>query len=229
VGIENRGVRTMLSDMEKDVLKKKFTALVNDVELAVFTQELECQFCKETRELALELGTLSPKIRTKVYEFVKNSDEVTKYGIKKIPAIAIIGSKDYGIRYYGVPAGYEITTFVDDIIDVSRSATSLSDSIKKKIAGIKKAVHIQVFVSPTCPYCPKAARIAHQFAIENEFIRADVIEMTEFPHLVQRYSVMSVPHIVINEDTSFMGAQPPEAFIEQINMALRASYNPMYS
>ena len=219
----------MISDLEKDVIKKKFTSLVNDVELVIFSQELECQFCKEARDIVLELGTLSPKIKTKVYDFVKNGDEDIKYNIKKIPAIAIIGEQDYGIRYYGVPAGYEFTAFIDDIIDVSKGTTSLSDTIKKKLADIKKPVHLQVFVSPTCPYCPKAARIAHQFAIENEFIRADIIEMTEFPYLVQRYSVMSVPHVVINEDTSFVGAQPPEVFIEQINVALRASYNPMYS
>lgn len=219
----------MLSESEKDALKKKFAALVNDVEIAVFTQELECQFCKETRELALGLAELSQKLKVKVYDFVKNGDEAIKYNIKKIPAIAVIGSKDYGVRYYGVPAGYEFAAFMDDIIDVSRGTTSLSETLKKKIAEIKKAVHIQVFVSPTCPYCPKAARHAHQFAIENELIRADVIEMTEFPYIVQRYSVMSVPHVVINENTSFVGAQPAEVFIEQIHMALRASYNPMYS
>ena len=220
----------MLSDSEKDALKKKFaTLLVNDVDLVVFTQEHECQFCKETRELVEGLVTLSPKLKIKVYDFVKNGDEDIKYKIKKIPAIAIIGSKDYGVRYYGVPAGYEFAAFVDDIIDVSRGTTSFSETLKKKIAEIKKPVHLQVFVSPTCPYCPKTARHAHQFAIENEFIRADVIEMTEFPYLVQRYSVMSVPHVVINEDTSFTGAQPVEVFIEQIHMALRASYNPMYS
>jgi glutaredoxin-like protein len=219
----------VLSDSEKDALKKKFTALVNDVELVVFTQERECQFCKETRELVEGLAGLSPKIKVKVYDFVKNGDEDIKYNIKKIPAIAIIGSKDYGVRYYGVPGGYEFAAFVDDIIDVSRGTTSFSETLKKKIAEIKKPVHLQVFVSPTCPYCPKAARLAHQFAIENELIRADVIEMTEFPHLVQRYGIMSTPHIVINEDTSFAGAQPAEVFIEQIHMALRASYNPMYS
>lgn len=220
----------MLSESEKDSLKKKFTTLlVNDVELVVFTQEHECQFCKETRELVEGLATLSSKLKIKVYDFVKNGDEDIKYNIKKIPAIAIIGSRDYGVRYYGVPAGYEFAAFVDDIIDVSRGTTSFSETLKKKIAEIKKPVHLQVFVSPTCPYCPKVARHAHQFAIENELIRADVIEMTEFPYLVQRYSVMSVPHVVINEDTSFVGAQPVEAFIEQIHMALRTSYNPMYS
>jgi len=149
--------------------------------------------------------------------------------IKRIPAIVIVGNKDYGIRYYGMPAGYEFPVIVDDIIDVSRGATSLPDSVKKRLSEIKKPVHLQIFVSPTCPFCPRAARMAHQLAIESEFIRSDVIEMIEFPYLVQKYSVMSVPHIVINEDTAFVGAQQIEFFIEQINMALRQSLNPMYS
>ncbi len=219
----------VLADLEKDIIRKKFVGLAGDLELIVFTQELECQFCKEVRELVLDIGALSPKIKTKIYDFVKNGDEDIKYNIKKIPAIAIVGKSDYGIRFYGVPAGYEFPAIVEDIIDVSKGTTSLPENIKKKLADIKKPVHIQVFVSPTCPYCPRAARIAHQFAIESEFISADVIEMTEFPYLVQRYSVMSTPHIVINEDTAFVGAQPPEVFIEQIGLALKQSYNPMYS
>jgi glutaredoxin-like protein len=219
----------ILNDIQKEQIKKQFEKLTGDVELIVFTQENECQFCKDTRELVLELGTLSPKIKTKVYDFVKNGDEDIKYNIKRIPAIAIVGNKDYGIRYYGMPAGYEFPVMVEDIIDVSRGATSLPDSIKKRLSEIKKPVHIQIFVSLTCPFCPRAARMAHQLTIESELIRSDVIEMIEFPYLVQKYCVMSVPHIVINENTSFVGAQPIEVFIEQINMALRQSLNPMYS
>lgn len=219
----------MLSDTEKGTFRKKFEALSDEVEIVFFTQELECPFCKQTRELVADLGELSPKIKIKVYDLVKDEEKAKKYNIKKIPAIAIVGKLDYGIRYFGVPAGYEFPVIVEDILDVSRGKTSLSEGIKKRIEDIKKPVHLQVFVSPTCPYCPKAARFAHQLAIENENIRSDVIEMTEFPYLVQRYSIMSTPHIVINEDTAFMGAQPPEVFIEQIHMALRASYNPMYS
>jgi len=221
--------RIMLPPAEKEHLKKHFEEMAGDVELIIFTQELECQFCKEARELVLELAALSPKIKPKIYDFVLNGDEDIKYNIKKIPAIAIVGSSDYGIRYYGVPAGYELSVLVAGIIEVSKGVSSLPDTIKKRLAEIKKPVHIQVFVSPTCPYCPAAARTAYQFAIENEFIRADVIEMTEFPQLVQRYGIMSTPHIVINGDTSFVGAQPPEIFLEQIGIALRRDFNPMYS
>lgn len=218
-----------LQDSDKEIIRKKFVGLAGDVTLMIFTQELECHFCKETRELALELGTLSSKIKVKIYDLVKDGDEAARYKIKKIPAIAIVGESDFGIRYYGLPAGYELATMIDTIIDVSKGTTTLPEATKKKLAEIKKDVHLQVFVSPTCPYCPKAARIAQQFAIENENIRSDVIEMMEFPHLVQRYSVMSIPHIVINEDTSFVGAHPAELFIDQINLALRSGFNPMYS
>lgn len=219
----------VLQESDKQTIQKKFTGLADDVELIVFSQESECMFCKETRELVLELGTLSKKIKVKVYDFVLNGDEALNYKIKNIPAIAVVGKIDYGIRYFGVPAGYELAALIDTIIDVSKGKTPLSDALKTKLAEIKKPVHLQVFVSPTCPYCPKAARTAHQFAIENENIRSDVIEMIEFPYLAQKYSVMSVPHIVINNDTSFVGAQPPEIFIEQIALALRSAYNPMYS
>jgi glutaredoxin-like protein len=219
----------VLSDYQKDIIKKQFEKLTGDVELIVFTQENECQFCKETRELVIELGELSQKINIRTLDLVKDADDALKYNVKKIPAIAIVGSKDHGIRYYGVPSGYELPVIVDDIIDVSRGATSLQENIKKKLSEIAKPIHIQVFVSPTCPFCPKAARIAHQLAIEDEFVRSDVIEMTGFPYLAQRYSVMSVPHIVINEDTSFVGAQPVEVFIEQINIAMQQTFNPMYS
>ncbi len=219
----------VLSENDKEIIRKKFVGLAGDIQLIVFSQELECQFCKETRELMFELGTLSSKIKVKVFDFVANGHEDLKYNIKKIPAVAIVGKVDYGIRYYGVPAGYELAALIDTMIDVSKGKTSLSDAIKAKLAEIKKPVHMQVFVSPTCPYCPKAARIAHQFAIENENISSDVVEMLEFPYLVQKYSIMSVPHIVINEDTSFVGAHLPEVFIGQINLALRAGFNPMYS
>ncbi|SNQ59332.1 protein disulfide oxidoreductase [Candidatus Methanoperedens nitratireducens] len=219
----------VLSESQKQIIRNKFAALAGDVELIVFTQEHECQLCRENRELVLELGTLSPRIKTKVYDFVINGDQDIKYKINKIPAIALVGKSDYGIRYYGMPAGYEFAVIVDDIVDVSKGTTSLPDIIKKKLSEIKKPVHIQVFVTPTCPFCPRAARLAHQFAIENEFVRSDVIEMTEFPYLVQKYNIMSTPHIVINENTSFVGAQPPEVFIDQIFMALRSGYDPMYS
>ncbi len=122
----------VLNEAQKSLIKKQFEKLTGDVELIIFTQEFECSFCKEARELVLEIGTLSMKISTKVYDLVKDEEQAKKYNIKKIPATIIAGKSDYGIRYYGAPAGYELPVIVDDIIDVSRGTTSLSDNVKKK-------------------------------------------------------------------------------------------------
>ncbi|MFZ3382357.1 MAG: hypothetical protein WA144_00380, partial [Candidatus Methanoperedens sp.] len=75
----------VLQDSDKETIQKKIVGLADNVELRVFTQELECQFCKETREMMLDLGTLSKKIKVKIFDFVKNEDEVKEYNIKQIP------------------------------------------------------------------------------------------------------------------------------------------------
>jgi glutaredoxin len=77
-------------------------------------------------------------------------------------------------------------------------------------------VHIQVFVSLTCPHCPVAASIAHKLAIESDMITADVIDSSEFATLAQKYSVIGVPKIVINEKVDFVGAFSEDLFAEHV-------------
>jgi predicted DsbA family dithiol-disulfide isomerase len=86
-------------------------------------------------------------------------------------------------------------------------------------------VHIQVFITPTCPYCPAAVRTAHRFALLNENIRADMIEAIEFPHLAQKYQVRGVPRSVINETLRVDGAVSESKYLEQI-LASRSDYSP---
>ncbi len=210
----------LLKEKDKEVVKKEFSKLKDDVTLIVFTQELECEYCKETRELVEELTTLSEKIKFEIYNFAIDKDKVNKYGIDKIPAIIIKGEKDYGIRFYGIPAGYEFTTLIEDIIDVSNGESGLLNQTKEKIKTIDKPIHIQVFVTPTCPYCPSAVRTAHKMAIENPLIIADMVEVIEFPHLAHKYGVMGVPKIVINDKISFEGALPEPHFLQHVLLAI---------
>ena len=136
-----------------------------------FTQEFECQYCQLTRELLNELVGLSDKIALKNYDFVKDKPEVEKYGVDKIPAIVVEGERDHGIRFYGVPAGYEFNTLIEDIMDVSRASTDLTESTKEALQKLEKPIHIQVFITLTCPHCPRAVHMAHQMAIESEMVR----------------------------------------------------------
>jgi glutaredoxin-like protein len=213
----------LIPEEHKAHLKEELGQNMKDeVRVIVFTQEIECEFCKESRQLAQEVGGLMPeKIKVEVYDFVKDVDKAKEFNVDKVPAIVIVGKRDYGIRYYGIPFGYEFSTFVDTIMNVSKGTTNLSEETKKKLASVEKPVHIQVFVTLTCPYCPVAAGLADKFAIESEKVRADIVEVGEFPYLAQKYSVMGVPKIVINERTEIVGAVPETQFVEHVLQAQR--------
>jgi len=212
----------MIPNELKERLKKELeSVLEKEVRILVFTQETECAFCKEARNLAEEVASLSSKIKLEVYDFVKDAEKARKYGIDKVPAIAIFGGREYGVRFYGVPFGYEFKPFLEALISASRDSTKLSEESKSKLRLVDQPVHIQVFVTPTCPYCPAATGLSHQFAIESDFIRSDMVEVTEFPHLAQKYAVMGVPKVVINDKIEFVGALPEEHFLEHVLLAIR--------
>jgi glutaredoxin-like protein len=190
--------------------------LEGEVKIRYFTQDFECEFCKETRTLLEELASLSQKISLEVYDFVSDAEKAKELGVDKIPATLLSGKKEYKVRYFGIPSGYEFSSLIEDIIDVSKGRSRLPPHLVNKVRNITKPIHIQVFVTPTCPYCPKAVRIAHQLAIENLNITADMVESIEFPHLANRYSVMAVPKTVINDKIEFVGALPEEQFIDYV-------------
>jgi glutaredoxin-like protein len=205
-----------ITDEDRKILKKEFEKLERPVVLIFFTQEFECQYCQLTRELLNELVELSDKLVLKNYDFVRDKAEVDEYGVDKIPAIVLQGEKDYGIRFYGAPAGYEFTTLIEDIIDVSRGTTDLMEGTKETLRKLEKPIHIQVFITPTCPHCPRAVHLAHQMAIESEMVKGDMVDAAEFPQLSNRYFVSAVPKVVINEDVDFEGALPEKSYLDEV-------------
>ena len=131
-------------------LKEEFAKLVNPVRLAVFSQALADPESEQVKRLVEELGALDPRLTTESYNFVLDTEKVEALRIARIPAIAILGAeKDYGIRMYGLPSGYEFGTLVEAIIDVSNSDSGLSPETRAALKEIDKPVHLQVFSTPT--------------------------------------------------------------------------------
>ncbi|MBO8130300.1 MAG: thioredoxin family protein [Candidatus Marinimicrobia bacterium] len=211
-----------LREDDKEFVKGKLSQMDSRVKIVYFTQELECQFCKETRQLLEEIVELSDKLDLEVFNFQIDKDKAQRYGIDKIPAIAMVkeDGMDYGIRFYGIPSGYEFMSLLEDIIDVSNGEHSFNKEQLEEITSITKPVHIQVFVTPTCPYCPSAVRIAHRLAIASDEIKADMVEVTEFPYLATKYNVRGVPKSIINESVSIEGAVPESVFISKVKEAV---------
>ena len=215
---------SLLNDEIRTQLQDEFINLTGPVKLVIFTQEMECQYCAETRSLAEEVAELSDKIDVEIYDFVKDSEIAETYNIDKIPAMAIIKGgdepKDYGIRLYGIPSGYEFSTLIEDIAMVSSGESGLAQATKDELASLSSPLHFQVFVTPTCPYCPPAVRLAHKMALESELVTGDMVEAIEFPHVSNKYQVMGVPRTVINENFFLEGAAPEAMLMAKVREAL---------
>jgi glutaredoxin-like protein len=143
----------LLKERDRKHLIKEFEALREPVKLLMFTQEIECQYCSETRMISEEVADLSDKISLEVYDFVKDKEVAEHYNVDKIPALVIMKGgddpKDYGIRFFGIPSGYEFSTVIEDIMMVSNGDSGLSGDTKTFLANLKEPLHLQVFVTPT--------------------------------------------------------------------------------
>lgn len=210
---------SMIGEKDRNTVKDRLAKLVRPVKAVVFTQEMECQFCSETRGLMQELAGLTDKLQVEVKDFLGDAAEAKRLGVDKIPAIALLGEgdKDYGVRFYGIPAGYEFVSLLESLEMVSKGDSGLAPATREKLKGLKKPLHLQVFVTPTCPYCPRAVVLAFKLAMESPLITASMVEATEFPHLANKYQVSGVPHTVIGESPQPMiGAYPEPAAVDLI-------------
>jgi glutaredoxin-like protein len=219
---------SLLNDQIEKQLRQAFEALTGPVKIVMFTQgenALECETCADTRQLLEEVSALSGKIALEVRDFVRDARLAEQYHIDKIPAVAILSGdtpKDYGIRLYGMPAGYEFSTLIEDILMVSRQKPALHAKTLDELKKLTQPVAIQVFVTPTCPYCPRAVVLAHQLALASDLITASMVEANEFPHLSNKYQVYGVPRTVIDDVIHVEGAVPEAVLVDELLKVLDA-------
>ena len=140
----------LLADKDRQFLTEHLQhTLKKPVRLLFFTQTIACQFCRETGQMLEEVASLSDKISLETFDFVTDKQVADQYGIDKIPATVVISDIDHGIRFYGIPSGYEFTSLIEDVVDVSKGETGLSKESIDILGRITEPIHLQVFVTPT--------------------------------------------------------------------------------
>ena len=139
----------ILKEKDREKLIEIFKKIEKDVKIVMFTQEMECPHCEMTRMMLEEVSDLSDKLSLEVHDFVAEAELAKKYGVDKIPATVLFGDRDYGIRFYGVPAGYEFNVLIQDIMDVGKRDPGLSKEVMSELAKVDRRVHMQVLISPT--------------------------------------------------------------------------------
>jgi len=159
--------------------------------------------------------SLNDQISLEEVNFVLDRERAAQFGIEGIPAVAFLrGGEDTRIRFLGAPAGYEFMSLVEALILAGTGDSGLTAESKALIAAnVTGPTDILVFVTPSCPHCPRAVTLAHRMAVESALIRATCVEATEFLDLAGRYRVTGVPKTVVNGTIEMLGALPESVFV----------------
>jgi glutaredoxin-like protein len=194
--------------------------LPRPVTLLAFVRQ-GCGTCAETQDLVEGLASLSDgKIQVEVYDLDAHPIEAGRHAVDKAPAVVVLGGetgrRDFGIRFYGLPDGYEFATLIEDIRMASETTTDLSPATLDLLAHLATPLHLRVFVTPTCPYCPRAVLLTHKMAIASERVTAEVVDAAQFPELAREYQVYGVPRTIINDTVHVEGAVPESMLMAEL-------------
>ncbi len=206
-------------------VKEAFQGLKGDVRILFFEGE-NCEYCADTQQLVEEVAGVSDKIELEAYHLDQDQDIAQKYNVDKTPGLVIAsqnGSEpvDHGIRYAGIPAGHEFSSLIQALLMVSSGESNLKEDTLAYLNGLEEPVHLQVFVTPSCPYCPRAVFLAHSLAFASDKVQAEMVEASEFRELTNKYNVSGVPDTSINHGAGrVVGAVPEEDLIAEIEKAL---------
>jgi alkyl hydroperoxide reductase subunit AhpF len=142
---------SLLNERDQAAVRKEFEKLAGPVKLVVFSQALAAaELCRQNEDLVREVAALAPDtIGVEVLNLAIDRDRAAAYGIDRVPAIVVEGARDYGIRFLGVPSGYEFSNLIDAIIVASSGAAGLAAETQQALAGLGSDVEIKVFSTPT--------------------------------------------------------------------------------
>lgn len=198
-------------------LQEVFNEMKAPISLVHFTKA-GAYTADETKQYMEEIAALSERIQLQVVDFDASPELVSQYGIEMAPSTIFLNEKGQyeGVKFNGIPAGHEINSFVSAILEVSGAGEEAPEELKAYLEGLKQPVNIKVFITLGCPHCPGAVQKAHKLALLSPMITGEMVEAETFGELSSKFNVSSVPHIVINDQYSFVGNQPLEAFLQEI-------------
>ncbi len=196
----------------------------------IFTAEMKQQlnevFEKMERNLLLELSLDDRPVSAELESFITKLSELSdklevtvgernaSSGYAPCVRVCYENGEDTGIAFHGVPGGHEFTSFVLGLYNASGPGQKIDDQTCQKIRNIKTEVDMKVLVSLSCTMCPDLVIVCQRIAAENPNIRAEVFDLQHFEVMKNKYNVMSVPCLVINDDKVSFGKKNINQIIE---------------
>lgn len=205
----------LLPENSRRYLEELFQTLPGDVSLVVLTKEgVNDPYNLFCHQFVSDLARISPKIKP---EFTTlDSETGRRHDVSRSPTI-LVQPETYRIRFTGAPAGEEGKALIEAILLASSGNSGLSETSGRFLDELREPRHVQVFVSPTCPYCPGQVVNAFRAAVQRpDMISAECVETGEHQDLALKFNVGAVPHTVINATHALVGMTPEERFMAEL-------------
>jgi glutaredoxin-like protein len=223
----------MIPLRDQELIRQRFQRdLGSRLRIDFFTQKQssfyvpgrECMHCETVQTMLQEIAGLSPRISLTTHELDAASKSATEFNVDMVPAIVIRGQANRPLRFFGLPSGPQFGAFIEALIETASGVFELQEQTRRTLRRLNSDVQLQVLVAPGCPHSASMAQLAYRFGLYSARVKVSVIEVLEFPPIIQRYAIRAVPVTVIDEQSVIAGALD-EATLAQ-NLLLVAEGKP---
>ena len=196
---------------------------------AEMRQQLDTVFARMETSLLLKLHLDDRPVSTELEHFITSlaelSDKLTVSVAEKTasseiaPCVTVCkpDGTETGLAFHGVPSGHEFTSFVLGLYNAAGPGQTIDEETKGQIEAITDTVDMKILVTLSCTMCPDLVVAAQRIAAENPHITAHVYDIHHFEDLKERYKVMSVPCLVINDNEVSFGKKNIHQILQLIS------------
>jgi len=165
-----------------------------------------------------EFVSLTDKVELEILERGQDIEKEKHINATIFPTFAILRNDGSytGIQFHGVPGGHEINSFILALYNVAGPGQSISEDILSRINRIDKKVNLKIGVSLSCTFCPDVVATCQLMAAKNPNIEAEMIDVARYPDFKNKYSIMSVPVVVVNDKETIFGKKTAEQLLDII-------------
>ena len=133
---------------ERELIRETLADLAGTVTIRSYTSDVESAYSRSERELLEAIADGSPKIALEILPDRWTPEREAQVGIARTPCIVVLGEHDHGLRYYGLPDGYELVPFLETIRAVAARSSGLTGPNVARLRALDSPRHLEVFASP---------------------------------------------------------------------------------
>lgn len=205
----------LLDSNLKEQLKDIVSKFENNIELVVI-KDSSVEKSSMIENMVKEISSVSNKLKFISFEKGENSELEKKIKANRFPTIAILDKNgDFsGIKFSSLPSGHELNSFILAMYNIAGPGQKISEDTMKNIKNISSPVNIKIGISLSCTKCPETVQAAQKIAVENKNVNVEIIDVFTFPDFKEKYDIMSVPAMIINDKDIFFGQKNIDEVIE---------------